>query len=54
MAFDKTQLVECPANDFYCPYWDYRYQKCAMAARGEGRPQEECDCFYDEDEEENF
>ena len=42
---DKMQyiksLVPCPLDDFYCPYWDERYQKCKMLAETNTHPREE-------------
>lgn len=44
---DKMQyiksLVPCPLDDFYCPYWDERYQKCKMLAETNTHPREECE-----------
>lgn len=44
---DKNLLIECPTADCDCPYWDWRYHKCAMMAQGEGDPSKECDNFWD-------
>lgn len=43
-------LVECPTADCECPYWSWKYHKCAMMARGEGDPRKECDNYWDDEE----
>lgn len=47
---DKKLLVDCPADDFNCPYWSWKHHKCAMMARGEGDPREECENFDEGDD----
>lgn len=48
---DKMQyiksLVPCPLDDFYCPYWDERYQKCKMLAETNTHPREECEEYIE-------
>lgn len=47
-------LQECPINDVDCPYYDWKYQKCAMFAKTNSLPQYECDgyiMYMDEEEE---
>lgn len=48
---DKKLLVDCPTNDFDCPYWSWKHHKCAMMARGEGDPRKECDNYWDDSPE---
>ncbi len=50
---DKTLYVECPVEDFSCPYWSWKLQKCKMKAIGEGDPHEECDAFFGEEDEDD-
>ena len=48
-------LQECPISDVDCPYYDWKYQKCAMFAETKSLPQYECDgyiMYMDEEEEE--
>lgn len=44
-------LVECPTADCECPYWSWKYHKCAMMVRGEGDPRKECDNYWDDEDE---
>lgn len=44
---DTELLIECPREDYTCPYWDWKYQQCTMAAQGKGDPHEECEAFYE-------
>lgn len=48
---DKKLLIECPTADYDCPYWDWRYHKCAMMAQGEGDPRKECDNYWEDEED---
>lgn len=48
---DKNLLIECPTADCDCPYWDWRYHKCAMMAQGEGDPRKECDNYWEDEED---
>ena len=40
-------MIECPMDDWECPY--YKNGECTIE-----NPEEDCDCFYDPDENEDF
>lgn len=48
---DKIQyiksLVPCPMDNFDCPYWDEKYNKCKMLAEAGVHPREECEEFFE-------
>lgn len=37
--------IDCPAWDITCPY--FQNGSCRMSAMGDGDPLEECDAFFD-------
>lgn len=49
MGFD---IPKCPIDDYTCPYYNEESGRCIMDAEEGMPPYEECDAFYELEEEE--